>query len=655
MSQAMIHRGPDGSGRFHAKRVAIAVRRLNIIDLATGAQPLSDENDTLVLIANGEIYNYIELRDQLRGRGHVFKSGSDCEVILHLYQEHGEDCVHHLRGMFAFALWDKRKQTLLLARDRMGEKPLYLYEQDGFLAFGSELKTLLRSGLVPFRLDPSAIDHYFHYQYVPEPMTAVQGVRKLSAASTLTVASDPWAVRERCYWRMEDAPPLDGNPAELIRAELETISEIVIRSDVPVGIALSGGLDSSAIAALAAQKYPGIMHSFSVGYTNRPHSDERSKAQAMAHLLSMPFHEIEISTGQAVESFADLVSWQDDPIADIAGFGYWALAKAAREQDVPVLLQGQGGDELFWGYPWVTAAARQSRRKSLLGPSPRPRFRDYLELTWPKTWPRRAPIDWLTSLGGFRSSLTSYQRDRIGPRERLVFYDLADHFREAAKSTPEFYAGSFRKSLNGTTPYDLFTLPLPWGQIDVEMTRLICKTYLSENGIAQGDRLSMAASVELRLPLVDYRLVETVIGLRKAHSDVGLPPKTWLKQATEDLLPDWVRKRPKRSFQPPVREWHGAIFSKYGRLLKNGALVQLGILTPQAAQRFARGEFPLTQTMSLSFNALVLEVWCRQCLGSSAALTMDSRRLSVRTSATRRAPPRRRSAIKRKPQKHTRT
>jgi asparagine synthase (glutamine-hydrolysing) len=653
MSQAMIHRGPDGAGQFHSKRVAIAVRRLNIIDLATGAQPLTDENESLVLIANGEIYNYVELRDRLRDRGHVFKTGSDCEVILHLYQEHGEDCVQHLRGMFAFALWDKRKQTLLLARDRMGEKPLYLFEQDGFLVFGSELKTLLRSGFVPFRLEPSAIDHYFYYQYVPEPMTPIQGVRKLRAGSTLTIALEPWEIRESCYWRMEDAPPLDGNPAERIRAELETISEIVIRSDVPVGIALSGGLDSSAIAALTAQRYRGIMHAFSVGYTHRPHSDERSNAQAMARSLSMPFHEIEISTNQAVESFADLVLWQDDPIADIAGFGYWALAKAAREQGIPVLLQGHGGDELFWGYPWVTAAARQSRRKSLLDLSARPRFREYLELTWPKTWPRRAPIDWVTSLAGFRSSLDSYQRDRIGPRERLVFYDLAEHFRTAAKSTPEVYAPRFRKSLNGTTPYDLFTLPLPWRQIDVEMTRLICQTYLSENGIAQGDRLSMAASVELRLPLVDYRLVETVIGLRKVHSDVGLPPKSWLKQATEDILPESVRKRPKRGFQPPVREWHRAIFDKYGRLLKNGALIQLGILTPQAAERFARGAFPLTQTMSLAFNALVLEVWCRQCLGSPAALSSDSRHLYVHSSGTRRTRARRRT-LKPKPQKYSR-
>ena len=277
MSEAMVHRGPDGAGEFHDRHVALAMCRLSIIDVAHGWQPLYNEDQSIVLIANSEIYNYVELCSTLRTRGHQFRTGSDSEVIVHLYEEHGADCVQHLRGMFAFALWNQRSRTLLLARDRMGEKPLYLYEQKGQLTFASELKSLLRSGLVSFELDPVAVDLYFHYQYVPEPMTPLKGIRKLPAAHTLTVTSDPWEVREACYWRMEDAPALHEDPATLIRNELEAVSDIVIRSDVPVGIGLSGGIDSSAVAALASRKYPGKIHAFSVGYPGYPPCDERKK------------------------------------------------------------------------------------------------------------------------------------------------------------------------------------------------------------------------------------------------------------------------------------------------------------------------------------------------------------------------------------------
>ena len=614
MNQAMIHRGPDGDGHFQERHVALAMRRLSIIDAVTGQQPLYDEDGSLVLIANGEIYNYIELRNQLRERGHVFRSNGDCEVILHLYQEHGAECVHHLRGMFAFALWDKHRQTLLLARDRMGEKPLYLCEKDGVLFFASELKAFLRSGVAPFKLDATAIDSYFHYQYVPEPATPIQGVRKLKAGSILTVSARPWMVRETVYWRMEDAPPLEGNPAELIRAELETISSLVIRSDVPVGIALSGGLDSSAIAALTARKYPGTMHAFSAGYSGRPHTDERADAKAWANHLRMPFHEVEISTPQVIRSFPNVVGWQDDPIADLSSFGYWSVAKPAREHGVPVLLQGQGGDELFWGYPWVADAVRQSLRKSRVGSSEAPRLREYLELYWPRIWPRRAPVDWLLSLGGLKTSLDQYRRDHLGSRESLVFYDLTHPFKMGAGYAHKIYPQSFRESLGDTTPFDVFCMPLPWSRVEIEMTRLICQTYLLENGIARGDRLSMASSVELRLPLVDYRLVETVIGLRKTQSDVGLPPKAWFREAISDVVPDWVQRRRKRGFQAPLREWHRPLFAEYGHLLAGGTLVELGVLRPQAGQWLSEGHFPLRETEPFSLTALVLEIWCRQSL-----------------------------------------
>jgi asparagine synthase (glutamine-hydrolysing) len=617
MSRTLVHRGPDGAGEYRDAHLAMGMRRLSIIDLSTARQPLFEEDRSLALIANGEIYNYVELREQLRARGHVFSTDGDCETILHLYEDHGVDCVHHLRGMFAFALWDMRRGTLLLARDRMGEKPLYVYEQDGLLAFASELKTLLRSGVAPPRLESRATEHFFYYHYVPEPLTPVQGVRKLDAGCTLQVTVDPWRVEERAYWRMDDSPPLDGDPARLIRQQLETIGEIVIRSDVPVGVALSGGLDSSTIAVIAARNYPGTMHAFSVGYAGRPQNDERLQAQDLAKTLGMPFHEVEISSGQVVDSFLEVVRWQDDPIADMSGVGYLAIARAAHHAGVPVLLQGQGGDELFWGYSWVAQAVRHTLRKSRIDPARGPRFRDYLELSWPKLFPRRAPIDWVTSLAGMRTSLAAYHRDRLSPRERMVFFDLTDQFRLAAEQARTIHPPEFLASLRGNDPYDLFTHSLPWPHVSVAITRLICDTYLRENGIAQGDRLSMATSVELRLPLVDYRLVETVIGLRKAHSDHHLSPKNWLREAVSDLLPEEILKRPKRGFQTPVRDWYRPLFARHGHLLRNGRLVELGVLRPEAAEGFARGSYPLQESVPRAFNALVLEAWCREVLFSA--------------------------------------
>ena len=350
MSRALTHRGPDDSGMFSAPHVALASRRLSIIDLGGGRQPLYNEERTLALVANGEIYNHAELRHGLEARGHIFKTGSDCEAILHAYAEYGDACVRHLRGMFAFALWDEARGRLVLARDALGEKPLYLYEREGRLLFASEMKALLRSGEVPFKLDPEAVDLFFHYQYVPEPRTAVRGVRKLDAAHMLVINVEPWRVEESCYWRMDDAPPLHADAPTLIRERLEEVGELITRADTPVGVALSGGLDSSVVAAVAARRRPEELHAFSVGYPGRPEGlDERDEAHALARHLRLPFHEVEVETEEVVEFFPELNYWRDDPVADYSGHAYYAVMRKAREHGVPVMLQGQGGDELFWG------------------------------------------------------------------------------------------------------------------------------------------------------------------------------------------------------------------------------------------------------------------------------------------------------------------
>lgn len=602
MLGAMVHRGPDGQGTYLGDRAAIGMRRLSIIDLTGGWQPLYNEDKSLALVANGEIYNFVELTQELIARGHRFSTHSDCEVILHLYEEEQENCLRHLRGMFAFALVDIKRGTVFIARDRMGEKPLYLHETQDSLLFASEMKSLLSSGRVPFELDPGSVNDYFHYQYVPEPRTPLRAVRKLPRAHYLKVDLASWKVEQHKYWDMEDAPPVEGDPSELVRAELEKISELLIRADVPVGVALSGGLDSSAIAALAARKYPGTMHAFSVGYPGRPPNDERNNAKALADLLGMPFHEIELTTPELVAHFEQMNFERDDPIADISGFGYYSVNKAARAQGIPVLLQGQGGDEIFWGYEWVKDAALATDNMQNPGSQRREPFN---LKRFVKTSLRRLS-------GAHRPAPASVPK---AAGHRPIFHELAPDFRMALTDLRSNFTGRFIEQLGSASAYDFFTFDKPWKQSDILITRLISDTYLLENGIAQGDRLSMTNSVELRLPFVDYKLVELVIGLRKTHAsdpDYLRFPKPWLRGAMQGILPEFIIDRPKQGFAPPLMEWHNALFKAYGHYLDGGYLVQSGVLTEQAGAELSAGPFPRGAIAPISFKALVLEIWCRE-------------------------------------------
>lgn len=614
VNRSLVHRGPDDLGFYQEEKVALAMRRLSIIDLQGGAQPLYSEDRSLVLIANGEIYNYVELREELTSLGHRSTSRSDCEVIIHLYEEMGERCVDRLRGMFAFALWDNRRRRLILARDRMGEKPLYLYACGGALLFASELKALLCSTLVPFELDPPAVNLYFHCQYVPEPQTAVKGVRRLPPGHLLVIDTDSWQVRESTYWNLEDAPPLVGDPPLVLREQLEEVSRLVIRADVPVGVALSSGLDSSLVAALAKRHSSQEIHAFTVGYRGNHTGDERRNARKSAEHLGLLFHEVEVDERAMVEDFANLVFWRDEPVADVAGHGYWEVARAAQAAGVPVLLQGQGGDELFWGYPWVRRALQASRRKLAVSPKQRglTALPAYLKLVGMNGLRRGEVYRWFSSGFGLLGGLQGFLRDHSAPVNQLVFMEETPDYNSACKGISRIYTGAFSEALREEAPADLWCRPLPWDQLETVMTGLVCASYLVSNGVTQGDRLAAAASVEMRLPLLDYRFIETVVGLRKAQSDSGLPPKAWLKEAASGLLPDWVLLQPKRGFTPPVRRWMREIFATWRGQLPDGWLVTHGVLTPSAAQSLSKGKVPPLATASLAFKALVLEVWCRR-------------------------------------------
>lgn len=589
MQSALRHRGPDSKGQHVDGRGALAHTRLSIIDLDGGQQPFFSPGRDQCLIANGEIYNFQTVRDGLARDGYPFTSRSDCEVILPLYDQHQENCVEHLRGMFAFALWDGAKNKLLLGRDRMGEKPLYYAFTDKELVFASELRALLASGLIEPQLDDRQIARFFRYQYVPEPFTPFRGIHKLAPGSTLLLDADGWTIEQNKYWSAWDAPPIEGDPKTELRRVLEDAVQTSLISDVPLGLSLSGGIDSSILACLMKAYTDKPVHAISIGYPDAAQVDERPDAKQLADRLGIQFHDVELSDSQMIESFEDVVTSRDDPIADISGYNYFAIMQAARAQGLKVMLQGHGIDELCWGYPWMREA-----------------------LMWNEG--RRPPVDVSVapSLRGKLAAAARYLRNRMKPFPKEFYLFEQQPFSawvtQNAKDlfTTEFVERSGWGKISAAAEYGLQN-----ERADLEVTRLVVDYYLLENGIAQGDRLSMAHSVEMRLPFVDHKFVETVVGLRKAQRDDHLPMKYWIKESVRDLLGDTILDRPKRGFEPPVRRWQDSLRAEFGNNLKDGLLVEHGILSAEMAKRFTEPSIRNSAEATVSRMAIILETWLR--------------------------------------------
>ncbi|MBD2260785.1 asparagine synthase (glutamine-hydrolyzing) [Pseudanabaena sp. FACHB-2040] len=621
--RCLHHRGPDDRGAWQDEYLQLGHTRLSILDLSPlGHQPMASEDGRYCISFNGEIYNYLELKQELTTLGHSFNGHSDTEVLLASFAQWSTACLDHLRGMFAFAIWDKETQNLFLGRDRFGEKPLYYwYDKEAFY-FASELKALLPLLPTVPELDPVSIDLYFHYQYVPEPRTPLKGIHKLPAAHYLQISREDWKFTPQCYWSLENIPPVTGDPATLIRQELEKSIELVLRSDVPIGVALSGGIDSSAIAALAAPKYRDTLQTFSVGYPGRPAYDERNQAEALAKSLKLPFHDIELTTEALVDFFPSLVAAVDEPIADIAAYGHYSGMQLAASQGVKVMLSGVGGDELFWGYSWVARAARISELKDHYLQAPTWKAQGIRTLRKLAQHPlyqklgqsKKVPIpiqSW------FRPGIDLSQMT-LSPPDRAVFYELSPDFVEALTYRPHLFTQSLWEHIPLDNPYCLFPLSPPTTlDIPNQISQTLFQTWLVSNCLSLGDRVSMACSIETRLPLLDKELAELVIGLRKNQPDHCLPAKAWLKSALKGILPNEVLDRPKRGFQPPVQEWMHAVVRENLETLTTGHLVELNILSKSFVQAL-RDEFSNKGRHTfMLYKAVVLEIWYRQIVLSS--------------------------------------
>jgi asparagine synthase (glutamine-hydrolysing) len=535
MCQAMRHRGPDDEGLFVDGRVALGMRRLSIIDLAGGKQPISNEDGRITVVLNGEIYNYAELRAGLLARGHTLATHSDTETIVHLYEELGPRCVEQLRGMFAFALWDAREDRLLLARDRFGMKPLYVAEGPWGMAWASELKVLHGAGVPLGTLDADALDAYFQIGYIPAPRTPFTGVRKLMPAHVLTWTPHE-GTRTTRYWALPtDTVAAPADAAEQVRAQLTDTVRAHLVADVPVAALLSGGLDSSAVVAAMAQAGQ-TPHAFTVRYlgSGAEAADESGLARLLADRYGARLTVLDVAP-DVRDTFASIIEALDEPLADESAVPTWHISQAVA-REYKVVLSGAGGDELFGGYRRHFGLLAGDRWRRLPAPMRRAVASavslapDMGGLTMDrlKRFVRTGNGDAADQYAGMVTRLAD------GPRRRLL--------RDLHPSQPSTATTAFRAALPAMGGIRR-ALAMDYG------------TYLPDDILALSDRLSSAHSLEMRTPLVDHKLVDTVFRFDDATRIGNGTPKRLLREALAPWLPDAHFRAPKRGFVGPTAAW----------------------------------------------------------------------------------------------------
>ncbi|WP_141576688.1 asparagine synthase (glutamine-hydrolyzing) [Actinomadura sp. WMMA1423] len=540
MCEVLVHRGPDGSGLYEDSRAALGMRRLAIIDVPGGDQPVYNEDRTVVAVFNGELYNFADLRRELQARGHRFASAGDSECLVHLYEEYGDALVHRLRGMFAFAIWDVRRRRLLLARDRVGKKPLFWRATHGSLSFGSELKALRQDTDFKAELDPVALHHYLSYQYVPAPWSIYRGVRKL-APGHLLVWQDGEVEVSR-YWRLDFTPREIGSEeeaAERLRGHLLDATRARMVSERPLGAFLSGGLDSSAVVAAMARQTAGPIKTFSIGFRDR-RFDERRYARLLAAHYGTDHHEL-VVTPSALEILPTLSWHYDEPFADSSAIPSFYVARMSREH-VAVILTGDGGDEAFGGYLRYVAMARARRIPvlPLLGPA----------------FDRAGSA--LAARGGRQSPVRKAGRmlALLGHPAPRRYARLMSSFSPGEKAA--LYSGALRDELAGTDSYALIDQAFAGSRAGCDVGRAMdadVNTYLPGDLLVKVDIATMANSLEARSPFLDHHLMEWAAGLPSRWKVRGGTTKYLLKKAVAPWLPEELVTRPKMGFGVPLAAW----------------------------------------------------------------------------------------------------
>lgn len=567
MNNSLSHRGPDGGGMHVGPGIGLGHRRLAIIDLSGGQQPLYNEDGAVVVVFNGEIYNFQELADELKAAGHVFRTHGDTEVIVHAWEEWGAASVKRFRGMFAFALWDEGRQTLFLARDPLGKKPLYYGLVDGVLLFGSELKAVLACPDVPRTLDPLAIEDYFAYGYVPDPRSIYAAVRKLPPAHTLiwrrgeaVPAPEPfWDLPLDRHWQGD----LEQAQAELC-ARLREATRLRMVADVPLGAFLSGGVDSSAVVAMMAGLSAAPVKTFSIGFGD-PEHDETGYARRLAERYRTDHHSREVSPDD-FDLLDRLAGVYDEPFGDSSAMPTYQVAALARE-GVTVALSGDGGDEIFGGYRRYALNGRAEAIRRAIPACVRAPLFGALGRVYPKA-------DWAPQWMRARTTLQELALDSCGAYFQTVSV-MNDDLRA------RLYSRAFRRRLQG---YNAVTVlrdhwdRAPTDDILLKSQYVDLKTWLAGGILVKVDRASMANSLEVRSPLLDHTLAEWSAGLPPDLKLRGSNGKRVLKRAMEPFVDHDMLYRPKRGFSMPLRQWfRGPLRSRLEAMASSARLADSGV------------------------------------------------------------------------------
>jgi asparagine synthase (glutamine-hydrolysing) len=592
MTRALAHRGPDGEGEYIAPagRAAFGHRRLSIIDLVTGDQPIFNEDRTIAIVFNGEIYNFASLRAQLERAGHRFTTRSDTEVIVHLYEERGADCVRELRGFFAFLLWDERRERLLAARDPIGKKPLYYVEQGGRLSLSSEITALYRLPAFPRRLDPAALDVYLMHDYIPSPATVFDGVRKLPAAHRLVV--ERGVVSLDRYWSppRADAHLATEGEDRLVRTLEDAVRHRLV-ADVPVGCFLSGGVDSSVVVALMSRLSSTRVRTFSIGfdraaYTELPH------ARRVADLFKTDHHEFVVEP-DAASALPDLVVHFGEPFGDASALPVWYLARLARRH-VTVALNGDGGDELFAGYPWYATGTRLAAAARRLPPVVRTALSHNTARRLLQVLPRR-----------------------VAKGLVLAIHDDAARFAALRRATDDpvrggLYTPAFAAQVDGAALSYLEHAyrEVGAGNLLQAMTLTDITTYLPEDLLVKVDRATMAHALEARSPFLDTEVVALALALPPRLKYDGNGTKRIVKKLFGPLFPPGFLDRPKMGFSLPVDEWlRNELRGRLEARLFTGALADANIVDPGAVRRLLQEHNAGRSHGALLWNLLMLAEW----------------------------------------------